>query len=295
MKQYNMLLAGFELLNPQRKRNGRFPSNRSHLMNRLIQNALVNNNMGDDHITTEITDSLEGIVLTEEGKVPQKELVFVTNEEIAEVLDELVRYNILQTLRKGIEDTLTTKTVDKETGDTIIRQRVVTRDVLSVVELVKLSPSCCQDSEEITKNQVYHHLPKLIEAGYVIKYGTVTTGKRSTDYYRRTARGFMLTTGAWGTEEKRIREKLEGFIDKMLETFNLKITKKKRDELLSLSIKRTQMQHEWRTKIAEMVNLDIASKETLSMYEMLLDYYSVGSKEYMDTIYRIREILFPNQ
>jgi len=249
--------------------------------------------MGDDHITTEITDSLEGIVLTEEGKVPQKELVFVTNEEIAEVLDELVRYNILQTLRKGIEDTLTTKTVDKETGDTIIRQRVVTRDVLSVVELVKLSPSCCQDSEEITKNQVYHHLPKLIEAGYVIKYGTVTTGKRSTDYYRRTARGFMLTTGAWGTEEKRIREKLEGFIDKMLETFNLKITKKKRDELLSLSIKRTQMQHEWRTKIAEMVNLDIASKETLSMYEMLLDYYSVGSKEYMDTIFKIREILFP--
>jgi len=254
---------------------------------------LVNTNMGDDHKATEITDSLEGIVLTEEGRVPQRELVFVTNEEIAEVLDELVRFNILQTLRKGIEDTLTTKAVDKETGDTIIRQKVVTRDVLSVVELVKLSPSCCQDGEEITKNQVYHHLPKLIEAGYVIKYGTVTTGKRSTDYYRRTAKGFMLTTGAWGTEEKRIREKLEGFTDKMLETFNLKITKKKRDELLDLSIKRTQMQHEWRTKIAEMVNLDIASKETLSMYEMLLDYYSVGSKEYMDTIYKIRAILFP--
>ena len=249
--------------------------------------------MGDDGATTEITDSLAGIVLTKEGKDPQKELVFVTNEERAEILDEPVRYNILQTLRKGIEDTVTTKTVDRETGDTIIRQRVVTRDALSVVEIVKLSPKCCMEGEEITKNQVYHHLPKLIEHGYVIKYGTTTTGKRSTDYYRRTAKGFMLTTGAWGTEEKRIREKLEGFTDKMLETFNLKISKEKHEELVNLSVKRAQMQHKWRTKIAEMVNLDIATKETLSMYEMLLDYYSVGFKEYMDTIQRIREILFP--
>jgi len=255
---------------------------------------LVNSNMGDDYVTTEITDSLEGIVLTKEGKIPQKEIVFVTNEEVADVLDEPVRYNILQTLRKGVEDTLTTKSVDKETGDTIIRQRVVKRDVLSVVEIVKQSPDCCHESEEITKNQVYHHLPKLIESGYVIKYGTVTKGKRSTDYYRRTAKGFMLTTGAWGTEEKRIREKLESFTDKMLETFNLKISKEQREELIELSVKRAQMQYAWRTKIANMVNLDIATKETLSMYEMLLDYYSVGSKEYMNIINRIRGILFPD-
>ena len=255
----------------------------------------MNINMGGDHATTEITDSLEGIVLTKEGKEKQREIVFITNEERAEVLDEQVRYNILQVLRKGVEDTITTETEDKETGDRIIRQRAVKRNVLSVVEIVKQSPECCLQGEEITKNQVYHHLPILIEHGYVIKYGTVTKGKRSTDYYRRTARGFMLTTGAWGTEEKRIREKLEGFTDKMLETFNIKISKDKREKLLELSVKRAQMQYEWRTKIAEMVNLDIATKETLSMYEMLLDYYSVGSKEYMDIINGIREILFPNE
>jgi DNA-binding PadR family transcriptional regulator len=140
---------------------------------------------------------------------------------------------------------------------------------------------------------VYHHLPILEKAGYVIKYGTVTTGKRTTDYYRRTAKGFMLTKGAWGTEEKRIREKIEGYTFKMLEAFNLRLSKEQREELLELSVKRAKMQHEWRTKIAEMVSLDVANKEILSMYEMLLDYYSVGSKEYMDIIYRIREILFP--
>ncbi|MHA1949430.1 MAG: hypothetical protein ACXAAO_01715 [Candidatus Thorarchaeota archaeon] len=249
--------------------------------------------MGDDSITTEITDSLEGIVLTDEGKEDQREIVFVTEDEMAEVLDELVRYNILQVLRKGAEDTITKETIDEETGDRIIRKRIVKRNVLSVVEIVKQSPECCVDGEEVTKNQVYHHLPILIKYGYVIKYGTVTTGKRTTDYYRRTAKGFMLTKGAWGTEEKRIREKLEGYTEKMLETFNLDVSEEKREELLELSIKRAKMQHEWRTKIAEMVSLDVANKEILSMYEMLLDYYSVGSKEYMDVIYRIREILFP--
>ncbi|MFW9870818.1 MAG: hypothetical protein ACFFFO_07665 [Candidatus Thorarchaeota archaeon] len=251
--------------------------------------------MGDDDITTEITDSLEGIVLTEEGEQPQKEIVFVTDDERAEVLDELVRFNILQVLRKGVKDTITTETRDEETGDRIIRKRDVKRNVLSVVEIVKMSPDCCYDGEEITKNQVYHHLPILIENGYVIKYGTVTTGKRTTDYYRRTAKGFMLTKGAWGTEEKRIREKLGSFTEKMLETFNLDLSEEKRKELLDLSVKRTQMQYEWRSKIAEMVSLDVANKEILNMYEMLLDYYSVGFKEYMDVIYRIREILFPEE
>ena len=219
----------------------------------------------------------------------------MTNDGMAEVLDELVRFNILQVLRKGIEDTLTTKIIDEETGDTIIRLKIVKRNALSVVEIVKKSPECCSDGEEVTKNQVYHHLPILVKYGYVIKYGTVTTGKRTTDYYRRTAKGFMLTKGAWGTEKKRIREKLEGFTDKMLETFNLDLSKEKRAELIDLSVKRTQLQHEWRTKIAEMVSLDVANKEILNMYEMLLDYYSVGSKEYMDTIYKIRNILFPEE
>ncbi len=249
--------------------------------------------MGDDSTTTEITDSLQGIVLTKEGKENQREILFVTDNEMAEVLDEVVRYNILQVLRKGVEDTLTTRTVDDETGDTIIRQKVVKRNVLSVVEMVRQSPDCCYEGEEITKNQIYHHLPILIKYGYVIKYGTVTTGKRTTDYYRRTAKGFMLTKGAWGTEEQRIREKLTGYTDKMLETFNIKLSKEKREKLLELSVKRAQMQYKWRTKIAEMVKLDIATKETLSMYEMLLDYYSVGSEEYMDVIQGIRKILFP--
>ncbi|MCK4567068.1 MAG: hypothetical protein KAU48_07140, partial [Candidatus Thorarchaeota archaeon] len=90
--------------------------------------------MGKD-IIDNVTDKLEGIVLTKEGKAPQKEIVFVTDEERASVLDEPVRLHILQVLRSGIDDTVTTEKID-ENGDRVIRVRDVKRNALSVLEIV---------------------------------------------------------------------------------------------------------------------------------------------------------------
>lgn len=259
-----------------------------------IENALVNTTMGNENITTEITDSLDGIVLTKEGKEPQKEIVFVTDDEKAAILDEPVRLHILQVLRTGIKDTITSEKID-ENGDKIIRVRDVKRNALSVLEIVKLSVECCGPDVEISKNQVYHHLPKLEEEGYVAKYGTVTTGKRTTDYWRRTAHGFVLTKGEWIGGSGHLAKKMKPFVEKMLETFDLNVAEKDRKELLELMTKKTVMQAEWRTKIAELVKGDVADKMVLEQYETLLDYYSMGSKEYLDNIMRIREILFPNE
>ncbi|TFG30344.1 hypothetical protein EU528_08365 [Candidatus Thorarchaeota archaeon] len=250
--------------------------------------------MGNDDITTEITDSLEGIVLTKEGKTPQKEIIFITDAERAAVLDEPVRLHILQVLRSGIKDTITSEKID-ENGDKIIRVRDVKRDALSVLEIVKLSTECCGPDIEISKNQVYHHLPKLEEEGYVAKYGTVTTGKRTTDYWRRTAQGFVLTSGEWIGGSGTLAKKMTPFVEKMLETFDLKVSEDNKKELLELMIKKTVKQSEWRTKIAELVKGDVADKMVLEQYETLVDYYAMGSKEYVATIMRIREILFPDE
>jgi len=250
--------------------------------------------MGHDNITTEITDTLKGIELTKEGKEPQREIIFVTDEERAAVLDEPVRLHILQVIRSGIEDSITTESVDAN-GDKIIRVRDVKRDALSVLEIVKLSVECCGPDVEISKNQVYHHLPKLEEYGYVVKFGTVTTGKRTTDYWRRTAKGFVLTKGEWVGGSGTLAKKVKPFVEKMLETFDLDVSEPKRKELFDLITKRSVMQSEWRTKIAEMVKGDVADKMVLDQYETLLDYYAMGSKEYVETIMKIREILFPDE
>ncbi len=245
--------------------------------------------MGD-----EITDSLKGIVLTDEGKKPQREIVFITDDERASILDEPVRYHILQVLREGIDDTRTSESVD-ENGDKIIRVREVKRDALSVLEIVKLSIECCGPDIEISKNQVYHHLPTLEKGGYVIKYGTVTTGKRTTDYWRRTAKGFVLTKGEWTGGGVTISKKMGPFVETMLQSFDLKVPKEKHKELLELMTKQIVMQSAWRTQIAELVKGDVADKKVLEMYQTLLDYYAAGSKEYVELVMKIREILFPNQ
>lgn len=249
--------------------------------------------MGKD-IIDNVTDKLEGIVLTKEGKAPQKEIVFVTDDERASVLDEPVRLHILQVLRSGIDDTVTTEKID-ENGDRVIRVRDVKRNALSVLEIVTQSVECCGPDIDISKNQVYHHLPKLEEEGYVSKYGTITTGKRTTDYWRRTAKGFVLTKGEWVGGAGTFSKKMTPFVEKMLETFDLRVSEGERKELLELMVKRMVMQSEWRTKIAELVKGDVADKMILDQYETLVDYYSLGSKEYVDNIMRIREILFPDE
>ena len=240
------------------------------------------------------TDKLEGIVLTKKGKAPQKEIVFVTDEEKASVLDEPVRLHILQVLRSGIEDKITTRTTD-ENGDTIIRIRIVQRNALSVLEIVTQSVECCGPEIDISKNKVYHHLPILEEEGYVVKFGTVTSGKRTTDYWRRTAKGFILTKGEWIGGSGTYTKKMTPFIETMLETFDLKVSEGQKKELLDLMVKRAVMQLEWRTKIAELVKGDVADKMILDQYETLVDYYSLGSKEYVDNIMKIRGILFPEE
>ena len=67
-------------------------------------------------MTKETPDSLEDIELTKEGETTIKEFEFIHDEERSRELDDTVRLAILQILRKGIPDIITTTTKDEETG-----------------------------------------------------------------------------------------------------------------------------------------------------------------------------------
>ena len=129
----------------------------------------------------------------------------------------------------------------------------------------------------------------------VIKYGTVTTGKRTTDYWRRTAKGFVLTKGEWIGGSGTLAKKMAPFVENMLETFDLNVSQDDRKELIDRITQKTVMQAQWRTKIAELVKGDVADKMVLEQYQTLVDYYAMGSKDYVANIMRIREILFPDE
>jgi len=241
----------------------------------------------------EKTDTLKDIVLTKEGKTPQKEVEFVYDKQRCDELAELVRFQIVQVLRQGIDDTQTTEDFNDETNERIIRQKMVKRNIMSVVEIVKASTQsdCC---EVITKNQLYHHLPKLIEGGYVIKYGTVTTGKRTTDYYRRTAKGFMLLGADPSADEEHIRRKVSEGREKIENTFDLNLSPEKGDELAELWMKSIMMQMDHRVKIGKMIRGDVADSEVLELFELLLNLYSMGSDEYVQIQKQMHDILFSN-
>jgi hypothetical protein len=245
--------------------------------------------------TDEITDALAGIEAPEEtGKFPEpmNEIVFVNDPERAEILDEQVRFMIIQVLRRGVDDTCTTRDVDKETSERIIRQRDVKRHALSVVEIVKLSETY-DDIDNITKNQVYHHLPKLIEGGYVAKFGTVTTGKRTTDYYRRTAKGFVLTVGEFILDQKMMKKKTGHYIDMYTKVFDIELSDDDRKELAGLMIESMRVEHQGRAKIGQLIKGDVADKKVLSLYEDLVRLYAMGDEEWFKIQKRIRELLLP--
>ncbi|MHA2002735.1 MAG: hypothetical protein ACW975_01025 [Candidatus Thorarchaeota archaeon] len=245
--------------------------------------------------TDEMTDALAGIEAPEEtGKFPEpiSEIVFVNDPERAEILDEQVRYMIIQVLRRGVDDTCTTRDVDSETGERIIRQRDVKRYALSVVEIVKMSETY-DDIDDITKNQVYHHLPKLIEGGYVVKFGTVTTGKRTTDYYRRTAKGFVLTVGEFVLDQKMMKKKTGHYIDMYTKVFDITITDDDRKELAGLMVESMRVEHQGRAKIGQLIKGDVADKKVLSLYEDLVKLYALGDDEWFKIQKRIRAILLP--
>jgi hypothetical protein len=245
--------------------------------------------------TDEITDALTGIKAPEETSRfpdPMNEIVFVNDPEKAEILDEQVRYMIIQVLRRGIDDTCTTRDVDKETGERIIRQRDVKRHALSVVEIVKLSETY-DDIENITKNQVYHHLPKLIEGGYVVKFGTVTTGKRTTDYYRRTAKGFVVTVGEFVLDKKMMKKKIGHYINMYTKVFDIELSDDDRKELADLMIESMRVEHEGRAKIGQLIKGDVADKKVLSLYEDLVKLYAMGDDDWSKIQRRIRAILLP--
>jgi len=244
-------------------------------------------------VPEELGDTLVGIELTQEAKKPMKEVEFVTDEQKAGILLEPVRRLIAGVLKKGIDDEVTTEEFNKGTNERIIRKRTLKRYAMSVVEIVKASEGD-KKGEIFTKNQVYHHLPTLIEAGFVIKYGTVTTGKRTTDYYRRTAKGFVIATKPLGMSEKEMRNEATEKVERIITVFHLNVPNEKKEELMNLVMKCAMLDMSWEVKIGKLVTEDIADPEILLMYDWLLNIYGMGSAEYVELTQKIRNILFPN-
>ena len=238
-----------------------------------------------------VFDSVAHIELSEDAEATQRQAMFITDLNTAIEFGHPVRIAILTIMRRGIPDTSTTESVDERNGERIIVRKPVTRDALSVNEIVNMSKEHV-DVQELTRNMVNHHLPRMVEMGFVRRYGTLRTGKRTTDYYQRVATQYVVTmeTPYFGSKFLLTQETLR--IDRTLETFKIDLGESEKKELADLLVKCELLKDKWRKDIAALVRDDVTEPEVVSMYHWLLDIYATGSKEYMQFFSRIREILF---
>ncbi len=244
-------------------------------------------------MVSKLGEQLDGISLTKEGKKPLKEALFLTDLRKAIELEHHVRGAILEILRRGIPDKLTLMSTDPKTKSRIVERKQVSRDALSITEIVKMSKDHL-DVIDLTRNQVNHHLPKMLDEEFVIRYGTLTTGKRETDYYRRIARVYVVTMETPNLGADFLRERESKRIKRIIKTANFSLSDDDVEELVETRIKIELLQDKWRTKIAKLLDNDVMEPDVTEMYHWLIDAYSVGSDEYLKLLQYFRKIMFQN-
>jgi len=242
-------------------------------------------------MSSPVFNSIADIDLSEDAEAVQRQAMFITNLNTATEFEHPVRIAILTIMRQGVPDTSTTESVDERTGERIIVRKPVTRNALSVNEIVNMSKKHA-NVQGLTRNMVNHHLRRMVEMGFVRRYGTLRTGKRTTDYYQRVAKQYVVTmeTPHFGSEFLLSRETLR--MDRTLQTFKIDLGESEKKELVDLLVKGELLKDKWRKDIAALVRDDVTEPEVVNMYHWLLDVYATGSKEYMQFFSRIREILF---
>ena len=236
-------------------------------------------------------DTITGIKLSAEGKKEMKSAMFITNLDDAKVIEHPVRMAIITILSRGIPDTITIKSVDPVSKVSTVTETPTKRFALSVIEIVKLS-KFHDDITDLTRNQVNHHLPKLLNLDFVQRYGTVTTGKRKTHYYRRTAVQFVVTMATPYYDEKWLERRESQRMERTLAAFDINLSTKEKKDLAFLLTKSELLKDKWRAKIAKLARGDVTAPDITDMYHWLIDAYAMGSQEYLDIHQKIRDILF---
>ena len=237
----------------------------------------------------DITDDLRGIEVTDEAQIPIKEYELVRRDERIKILQDPVRLEILEILKEGVDDTQTTIEIDEEEGERIIREKKIKRTILSVPEIVQISKEL-EGYEPLSRNQVYHHINKLKDANFVAKYGEIRTGKRTTEYYFRTAENFVTLGKEY---PKKFQPKnLRAYIERALSSLKLNLDEVVIEKLLDLLVQVEMKRLDCIGNIEEVVDGDVGEPESIIIFNWLLWICASGDSAIAQLLDDLRSLLF---
>jgi hypothetical protein len=245
-------------------------------------------------MNTQLPNSIIGIVLTDEGKKPQSEAIFITNLQLAAEFEQEPRLTISRILGRGIPDHLVDISIDEQTGVKTVVETPTIRNALCVSEIVNQSKKH-KDLQVLTRNQVNHHIRRMVELGFIHKYGTLLVGKRGIDYYRRSSKSVVITMATPSFGENYLLDREGNRLEQALSVFNIKLESQAKKEVVRLLTKSELLKDNWRGKIAGLVREDVTNPEVVDLYHWLLEAYAMGNDEYVEIWRKIRKILFNEQ
>ncbi|MHA2246693.1 MAG: hypothetical protein ACXADY_17250 [Candidatus Hodarchaeales archaeon] len=193
-----------------------------------------------------------------------------------------VRSEILNVLRKGIEE------YDEK------QNLVEIRHVFSAKELHKLIKESL--SIKIKISNVYFHLNKLIDKGYVQIVTSIKEGRQITHFYGRTARLFLWMGEPLDTTDVTDESKFSDFII-ILKRFNPDLTSETVNNLFRSFLQVRQETHD-RAKRWMEKNLEIVTElnvDTRDVYKFLMSIDRCDSKT-IETYNKLMKLLnFPEE
>ncbi|MHA2504679.1 MAG: hypothetical protein ACXAE3_17640 [Candidatus Kariarchaeaceae archaeon] len=110
----------------------------------------------------------------------------VSGEVFQELHTQTTRDIIIKILSKGMED------IHPKTLEPLRRYALSGAEILEKVNEYIASPECtCESLESVTKSNLFFHLRKLEEGGFVTEAGVIKSGRRNTTYYGKSHKVFI--------------------------------------------------------------------------------------------------------
>lgn len=195
------------------------------------------------------------------------EIIVVSDPEKIKIMLDETRREILQVMRKDY-----------------FRQGEVTND-MSVSEIAEILDTAPQ--------RIYHHIDKLIGAGFVIKSREEKKIRSTVTYYRRTARGFIIAYEEMEKNPDLMKERSANFVNSINDAFHLQIPKTEIEKLAKAYTQLWKITNKPFEKITQNLSSNFEGKDIQFLTQSVRAIVNYQDDEYHVAMKAVAEILYP--
>jgi DNA-binding transcriptional ArsR family regulator len=141
--------------------------------------------------------------------------------------------------------------------------------------------------------RIYHHIDKLVEAGFVVKSREEKKTRSIVTYYKRTAKAFIIAYEESDVSREIFTKRSHDFLATLQEAFKLKFSPEEVEELSNLISKLWKNRSKHIESLSKKLNPDFKGKDVDFMFRFLREIMECNDSIYKETIVKITKIVSP--